>query len=75
MWSNEVKIKCPKCDTDGSISLAEASYQGPYRCWKCRELFTIQLENNGLKSIEPLSQEEFDKQQEIEALKSKFKQH
>ncbi len=68
-----VKIKCPKCDTEGTISLLESSYQGPYRCWKCRELFTITLENNKLKSCEPLSQEEFDKLQEIEALRKKFK--
>jgi len=32
------------------------------------------MENNELKSCQPLSQEEFDRQQEIEALKSKFKQ-
>ena len=68
-----VKIKCPKCQVEGSLSLVESSYQGPYRCWKCRELFTIKLENNELKSCEPLSQEEFEKQQEIEAMKSKFK--
>jgi transposase-like protein len=70
-----VKIKCPKCKTDSSLSLVESSYQGPFRCWKCRELFTIKMENNEVKSYEPLSQEEFDKQQEIEALKAKFKQH
>jgi len=69
-----VKIKCPKCNTDGSFSLAESSYQGAYRCWKCRELFAIRMENNELTSCEPLSQEEFDRQQEIEALKAKFKQ-
>jgi len=69
-----VKIKCPKCGTEGSFSLAESSYEGPYRCWKCRELFTIKMENNELKSCQPLSQEEFDRQQEIEALKSKIKQ-
>jgi hypothetical protein len=68
-----IKIKCPKCATEGSLSLVESSYQGPYRCWKCRELFTIQLENNQLKSCEPLSQEEYEKQQELEALKAKFK--
>ena len=68
-----VKIKCPKCNVEGSLSLVESSYQGPYRCWKCRELFTIRLENNELKSCEPLSQEEFEKQQEIEALKAKLK--
>ena len=68
-----VKIKFTKCDVEVSLSLVESSYQGPYRCWKCRELFTITLENNELKSCEPLSQEEFEKQQEIEALKAKFK--
>ena len=68
-----VKIKCPKCETEGSLSLVEADYQGPYRCWKCRELFTIKLENNELKSCEPLSEEEFEKQQEIEALKKKMR--
>ena len=68
-----VKIKCPKCGTEGSLSLAESNYEGPYRCWKCRELFTIKMEGNELKSCEPLSQEEFEKQQEIEALRAKFK--
>ena len=70
-----VKIKCPKCGTEGSLSLVESSYQGPYRCWKCRELFTIKLKDNELKSCEPLSQEEFERQQEIETLKAKFRQH
>ena len=68
-----LKVKCPKCDTEGSFSLADSSYEGPYRCWKCKGLFTIRIENNELKSCEPLSQEEFEKQQEIEALKAKFK--
>jgi len=68
-----VKIKCPKCSTEGSLHLVESTYQGPYRCWKCRGLFTIKIENSELKSCEPLSQEEFDRQQEIEALKAKFK--
>ncbi len=69
------KIICPKCNTEGGFSLVESSYQGLYRCWKCREGFTINMENNELKSCEPLSQEEFERQQEIEALKAKFKQH
>jgi len=68
-----IKFKCPKCDVDNSYSLAEATYEGPYRGWKCRELFTIRVENNELKSCQPLTQEEFDRQREIEALKAKFK--
>ncbi len=67
-----VKIKCPECATEGTISLVESIYQGPYRCWKCRQLFAIKLEDNKLQSCEPMSQEELDKLQEIEALKKKF---
>ena len=67
-----IKIKCPKCGVEGSKSLVESRYQGPYRCWKCRELFTILLENNELKSAEPLSQEEFDRQLEIQAMRAKL---
>ena len=70
-----IKIKCPKCGAEGSLILADSltPYQGPYRCWKCRELCSIEIENNELKSCEPLSEEEFKRQQEIEALKAKFK--
>ncbi len=68
-----VKIKCTKCDTEGSLSLSDPSYQGPYLCWKCRQPFTLKMENNELKSLEPLSQEEFEKQQEMETLRAKFK--
>ena len=69
-----IKIICPKCNTEGSFSLIESGYQGPYRCWKCRALFTIEIESGELKSSEPLSEEEFEKQQEIQAFKNKFKQ-
>ena len=68
-----IKIKCPECETEGSISLADLSYEGPYKCWKCKGLFTIKVDNDVLKSCEPLSQEEFDRQQEIEALKAKYR--
>ena len=68
-----LKIKCTKCGVEGSMSLADPIYEGPYLCWKCRAAFTIKIENSELKSCEPLSQEELDRQQEIEALKAKFK--
>ncbi len=68
-----IKIKCPECGIEGSMSLLESSYEGPYKCWKCRVLFTIRLKNNELESCEPLSQEDFEKQQEIAALKARLK--
>ena len=69
------KIKCPKCTTEGSISLTQSNYEGPYRCWKCHELFTIDIKNGKLESCKPLSQKEFERQKEIEELKSRFKHH
>jgi len=58
-------IKCPECDVSGSISLNQAVYEGPYRCWKCRSLFMIRIENNELKLCTPLSEEEFEMWQEL----------
>jgi hypothetical protein len=68
-----MQIKCPKCATEGSISLLEPNYQGPYRCWKCRELFQIRIENNKVVSSQPITEEDLKKIQEMQALRDKFK--
>ncbi|MFH1651219.1 MAG: hypothetical protein ABID87_03835 [Chloroflexota bacterium] len=68
-----VKIACPTCGTEGTTSFVESRYAGPYKCWKCKALFNIVIEDKVVKSCEPLSEEEFRKQQEIEALRAKFK--
>jgi hypothetical protein len=68
-----VIMKCPACGAESKLSFVGDSYEGPRRCWKCRGLFTIRIEGNEMKSCEPLSEEEFAKQQEIEALKKKLK--
>lgn len=54
-------IKCPKCATEGKMSLVDPNYNGPYKCWSCRALFTLQIKNDEVVSCEPLSQEEYDK--------------
>lgn len=56
-----VKIECPSCKTEGSMSLADVRYSGPYKCWKCKELFAIEIQDDRLISCEPLNQEEFNK--------------
>jgi len=68
-----ITIKCPKCGTEGSQSLLKPDYEGPYRCWKCRELFVITIKGNEVKGWKPLTEEEFQRMQEAEALKAKFK--
>jgi len=68
-----ITIECPKCGTAGSQSLLKPDYEGPSRCWKCRGLFVITIESNKVKAWKPLSEEEFQKMQEAEALRAKFK--
>lgn len=60
-------IKCPSCGTETAISLAESVYEGPYRCWKCRGLFRVRIEDEELRTCEPLSEEEFEKEQQTES--------
>jgi len=68
-----VKITCPECNIDGTITLVDTSYEGPYKCWKCRQLFAIKLKNGAVISCDAIDQEEFEKLQEIYAIKNKFK--
>lgn len=69
---NMVKIVCPKCGAEGKLSLVETSYVGPRRCWKCHELFTITIVNNQVRSSEPLSEEEYKRQQEAKKASEKL---
>ncbi len=59
-----IEIECPNCNGVGKISLVQQIFEGPYRCWKCRSLFTIVIANKKLQSCEPLSEEEFKRWQE-----------
>jgi DNA-directed RNA polymerase subunit RPC12/RpoP len=79
-----MNIKCPSCGTTGSQSLLEPNYAGPYRCWKCRELFFIRIEDNQVQSFEPITEEQLKELQEqhrqqeeqrrqVEELKAKFR--
>lgn len=55
-----VKIKCHNCETESSLSLIEPNYRGPFRCWKCRSVFMIEMANSEVISWERMSEEEFD---------------
>ena len=64
-----VKITCPKCNTEGGFSIAQPSYKGPYKCWKCRELLNIELEGNELISCKPLTADEAAQMQREEEIR------
>jgi len=65
-------LKCPKCGAEAKLSLADTSYSGPRRCWKCHEFFTITIHNNQVTSCEPLSKEEYERQQEAKKAAEKM---
>jgi transposase-like protein len=53
-------IACPQCGVNTSLSFLEPIYRGPFRCWKCRGAFLIELENEALKSWRPMTEEELN---------------
>ena len=52
-------IQCPGCGMKTCLSLIERSYRGPFRCWQCRATFVIVIENEKIKSLKPMTEEEF----------------
>ncbi len=54
-------IICPKCGDQSNFSVA--TYKGPFRCMKCKEIFNITIENGEVKSSESLNQEELSRLQ------------
>ncbi len=67
-----LKIKCPACGTDSQMSLLNSTYSMPYKCWKCKELFTLTVEEDQVKSLVKMSPEDYAKHKAEEELK-KFK--
>jgi len=66
-------ITCPECNTEGRFSILEQTYEGPYKCWKCRQLFYIELDGQEVKTCRLLGDEEFSRLQQVDKLKRKFK--
>ncbi len=70
---NMAKITCPSCQSVGYMSLLDRVYRGPYRCWKCRNNFNIELEDNELKSCQPMSEADFERFRAEKAMRDRFK--
>jgi len=61
-----IKIKCHKCDAETSLSLVESSFDGLFRCWKCRQPHIIVIEDDEIKYCKPLKDEKYSKQLEMD---------
>jgi hypothetical protein len=55
-----VTIKCPKCGTEGKMSLVDPDFTGAYKCWSCRAYFTLKLRGNVVESLDPLSDADYE---------------
>jgi hypothetical protein len=66
-----ITITCPKCNTDSKLSLIQPTYVGPHKCWKCKELFTLRIENNMVRSCEPMTPEELERHRQWEEARNK----
>jgi transposase-like protein len=53
-------MRCPECNAETGFYLVGSIYEGPYRCWKCRALFTVRVEDDEVKSYEPITEEELE---------------
>ena len=51
-------IQCPRCAAKTSFSFIESTYEGPFRCWKCRGTFLVIIGNEGLECYKAISEEE-----------------
>jgi acetyl-CoA carboxylase beta subunit len=67
----QISVKCPACSSDSSFFVAKSVFQGPFRCWKCKGLFSLKAKNSEVQLLDPLSQEDFDKQKAAKEAKKK----
>ena len=47
----------------------DPNFSGPRRCWKCHELFSITIKNGAVISSEPMSEEDYQKEEQAKAAK------
>jgi hypothetical protein len=66
-------MKCPACQAESKFSFVDNSYEGPRRCWKCHGIFEMKIDDGKLVYCEPITEEEFKKLQEANALRNKMK--
>ena len=67
------KIVCPTCKTEGTFSISDPHFDGPYKCWKCKALLRLSMDHGVVKSVVPMAEEELKQYEEAQALKNKFR--
>ena len=61
-----ITVRCKKCDAETRLSLADLNFDGLFRCWKCRQSHIFVVENDEIKYLKLLNDEEYGKQLELD---------
>jgi len=61
-----ITVRCKKCDAETRLSLADLSYDGLFRCWKCKQSHIFVVENDEIKYLKLLNDEKYGKQLELD---------
>ena len=61
-----IKVRCKKCDAETRLSLVDLSYNGLFRCWKCRQPHIFVVENDEIKYLKLLNNEKYGDQLELD---------
>ena len=54
------QITCPSCQTTGQFSTSGGDYKGPYRCWKCKALYAVEIKNGKMISCQPMAEKKLN---------------
>ena len=59
-------VICQKCGAETKLSLADLSYEGLFRCWKCKQPHIFVVENDEIKLPKQIKYEKHDEQLELD---------
>ena len=59
-------VKCQNCGTETKLSLADISYDGLFRCWKCKHSHMFVVENDEIKYLRLLNNDKCAQQLELD---------
>ncbi len=60
------QVVCKSCGAMGQFSVLEGNYEGPYKCFKCKALYKVEITGGKIITQEPMAESELE---EIKARK------
>ena len=65
-------ITCPQCCSESKMSLLTGTFQGAFRCWKCKNNFYLEVNEGQVIVCNSITEEQFEEQLALDKLKKKF---